>query len=198
MSSLLAWIIAFGYIGIFITVFAESGFLLGFFLPGDSLLFSIGLLAVDGHLNIVGLLFLVILGAILGDSFGYYLGRRFGPTLFNRPDSWLFKRSYADETKLFFEKYGKKSIVLARFVPVVRTFTPVMAGIGAMDYSAFLVYNIVGGVLWGGGLLLLSYFAGATIPGIQRYTGLIIVLIIVVSFLPVMINLFKRFRQRSR
>src|SRR5947208_1596921 len=132
------YIIAFGYVGIFITLFAESGFLLGFFLPGDSLLFTVGILASQGYFSIGILIILGILAAILGDSFGYWMGSYFGPKLFNRKDSMFFKQEYVDRTEEFFKKYGVKTIILCRFVPIVRTFAPILAGMGSMRYRTFL------------------------------------------------------------
>ncbi len=197
MHGLQDYIIAFGYIGIFLTVFAESGFLLGFFLPGDSLLFTLGLLASQGVFNIWILVPLVIVAAILGDSFGYYMGNRLGPRVFSREDSWLFKKKYLEETEAFYKKYGKKTIILARFVPIIRTFAPIFAGIGKMQYGIFLAYNIVGGFLWGGGFLLISFVLGQKIPGIENYLEYIILGIIAVSVAPVAIHMFKRYYTSS-
>ena len=177
-------IITFGYIGIFTTIFAESGFLLGFFLPGDSLLFTVGLLAAENYFSITVFVVGSIIAAILGDSFGYYCGKRFGPKIFKHEDSLLFRKQHVEETRLFFEKYGKKAIILARFVPIVRTFTPIMAGVGKMEYKTFLAYNIVGGMLWAGGFLLAAYFLGTKVPGIEKYTTYIIIGIIILSFAP--------------
>jgi membrane-associated protein len=192
MSSITDYIIAFGYLGVFIAIFAESGFLLGFFLPGDSLLFSIGLLASKGYFNIWILLVLIIIAAILGDSFGYYVGRKAGPKVFSRGDSVFFSKNYVLKTEDFFNRHGAKSIILARFIPVVRTFAPICAGVGKMNYRTFLTYNITGGVLWGGSVLLTGYYLAEKIPGIERYTEAIIIGIIILSILPVVFHLLKR------
>ncbi len=191
-------IIAFGYIGVFITIFAESGFFLGFFLPGDSLLFTLGILASQGVFNIYYLIGLSITAAILGDSFGYYVGNKFGPRLFNREESFFFKKEYVAKTQEYFNKYGKRTIIIARFVPIVRTFTPIIAGIGNMNYKVFISYNIIGGVVWAGGLLAISYILGTRIPGIENYLGYIVVGIILVSVIPVAYDLIKNTRNRSK
>lgn len=197
LSGLQDYIIAFGYVGIFLTIFAESGFLLGFFLPGDSLLFTLGLLASQGTFNIWILLPLAIVAAILGDSFGYYMGNKLGPRVFSREDSWLFKKQYLDETEAFYTKYGKKTIILARFVPIVRTFAPIFAGVGKMKYSIFLAYNVIGAFLWAGGFLTVSYVLGQRIPGIGDYLEYIILGIIFVSVAPVALHLYKRYYPKS-
>ena len=158
------WLIStFGLIGILAIVFAESGLLIGFFLPGDSLLFTAGLLVADGtylHQPLWLMCLLVSIAAVLGDQFGYLFGRRFGPSLFKRPDSRLFKQENLSKAREFFAKYGARSIVLARFVPIVRTFTPIVAGASHMRYRTFLLYNVIGGTLWGCGVTTLGYFLG--------------------------------------
>ena len=138
-----------GYLGMFAIVFAESGLLIGFFLPGDSLLFTAGMLASQGLLNIYILIPLTFIAAVLGDSVGYAFGYRVGPKIFKRGDSFFFHKDHLKRAEYFYEKYGSKTIVLARFMPVVRTFAPIVAGMGKMRYHKFLFYNIVGGVLWG-------------------------------------------------
>lgn len=191
MPNLVEGIIAFGYIAIFITVFAESGFLFGFFLPGESLLFTVGILASQGFFNIWIMIGLTIVAAISGDSLGYWTGKYFGPRLFNRPDSWLFKKDFVTKTERFYQKYGAKTIILARFVPIVRTFAPVLAGVGKMEYKVFVRNNVVGGILWAGGVLLLSYYIGSWIPGIEKYLSYIIVAIIFTSVIPIAIEVFR-------
>ena len=184
-SSLLTLIISFGYVGLFALIFAESGLLFGFFLPGDSVLFSVGLLASRGSFTIWILVPLVVVAAILGDSVGYWFGARIGPALFEREDSKIFKKRYLEETQEYYTKYGPITIVLARFIPAVRTFAPILAGVGRMPYGVFLRYNVLGGTLWGAGITLLGYFLGTTIPGIDQYIYPIIALIILVSVAPV-------------
>jgi membrane-associated protein len=186
------YIIAFGYAGIFITLFAESGFFLGFFLPGDSLLFTAGILASQGIFNVWYLFILGAIAAIAGDSFGYWMGTTFGPKLFNRDDSFLFKKEYVDRTEAFFVKHGVKTIVLARFVPIVRTFAPILAGMGSMRYRTFVTYNIIGGILWTGGFLGISYYLGIKVPGIGHYLEYIILAIIVASVVPIAIDFMRK------
>jgi membrane-associated protein len=192
LHNLSGTIIAFGYIGVFITVFAESGLLVGFFLPGDSLLFTVGILASQGLFNIYLLIGLAIVAAIAGDSLGYYIGHTFGPKLFNREDSWLFKKEYVTRTQEYFNTYGKRTIIIARFIPVVRTFTPVIAGIGNMKYKTFLSFNIIGGVVWAGGVLFLGYVLGNRIPGLEDHLDYIIIGIILMSFIPIGIDLLRK------
>lgn len=174
-----------GYVGLFAIVFAESGLFFGFFFPGDSLLFTAGLLASQGLLNIYVLVGLMTLGAILGDSVGYWFGKSVGPKIFTREDSFFFNKRHIERTQHFYAKYGPKAVVLARFVPVVRTFTPILAGVGTMPYRLFLRYNIIGGILWGTGVTLLGYFLGSAIPSAEKYLLPIILGIIAVSFIPI-------------
>ena len=188
---LMALIKTFGYLGIFTIVFAESGLFFGFFFPGDSLLFTAGLIASQGFLNIWILVPLIILGAILGDNVGYWFGAKVGPKIFTREDSFFFHKRHVERTHNFYLKYGAKAVVLARFIPIVRTFTPILAGVGTMPYGTFLKFNIIGGVFWGAGVTLLSYFLGAIIPGIDRYLLPIVIGIIVASFLPIAFEFFK-------
>lgn len=196
MSSLLhidiiALVQTFGYVGLLAVVFAESGVFAGFFLPGDSLLFTAGLLASQGVLNIGVLVVLVPVAAILGDNFGYWFGAKIGPKIFSREDSFFFHKHHIERARNFYKKYGPKAIVLSRFVPIVRTFTPVLAGVGQMPYRVFMKYNMMGGILWGSGVLLLGYFLGASVPGIDKYLLPIILAIIVISFLPVVYEVIK-------
>lgn len=192
-------IASFGMLGIFLIVFAESGLLIGFFLPGDSLLFTAGLLASQGKFGLSFPLLLVgcFVAAFAGDQVGYTFGKRVGPALFRKPDSKLFKQEYVHRTELFFKKHGPKTIVLARFVPVVRTFAPIVAGIGKMHRKTFVVYNLVGALLWAVGVTSLGYILGSTIPGIDRYLLPIIAVIIVVSALPPTIEFLKMRRERK-
>lgn len=178
-----------GLIGVLAIVFAESGLFFGFFLPGDSLLFTAGIFASQGYLSLPLLLVGVPIAAIVGDSVGYWFGKKVGPAIFSRDDSFFFSTQHIARTRLFYEKYGPKAVVLARFVPVVRTFTPILAGIGQMHYPLFLRYNIIGGLLWGVGVTLIGYLLGNTFPGIESYLHYIIIGIIIVSFLPVVYEL---------
>ena len=182
---------AFGTLGLFAIVFAESGLLVGFFLPGDSLLFTAGLLASQGHLNFPIIVTGCFVAAVVGDQVGYVIGRRFGPALFKRPDSRFFRQANAERARLYFEEHGSKTIVLARFIPVIRTFTPVVAGIGQMDYRRFVTFNIFGGFLWAVGVTTAGYALGESVPDVDRYLLPIILLISGVSFIPVFLELYK-------
>jgi membrane-associated protein len=194
------WLIStFGLIGILAIVFAESGLLIGFFLPGDSLLFTAGLLVADGtylHQPLWLMCLLVSIAAVAGDQFGYLFGRRLGPTLFRRPDSRLFKQENLTRAQDFFGKYGARSIVLARFVPIVRTFTPIVAGASHMHYRTFLVYNVLGGTLWGCGVTILGYFLGQ-VTFVKSNIEFILIGIVVVSVIPIGVELL-RGRRRGR
>ena len=180
-----------GYIGIFAFVFAESGLFFGFFLPGDSLLFTAGFLASQGYLNIWILAIGAWIFAVLGDNVGYWFGKRVGPALFSRPESRFFKPEHLMKAQKFYEKNGKKTIILARFIPIVRTFAPIVAGAGQMHYRTFFAYNIIGGFLWGACLPIVGYFLGSAIPNFDRYLLPIIALIIIISVLPIIIEFAK-------
>lgn len=188
----------FGTVGVFVIVFAESGLLIGFFLPGDSLLFTAGLLAAQGHLSLPVLLIGCFIAAVAGDQVGYVFGRRVGPALFNRPDSRLFRREHAERARAYFARRGAMTIVLARFVPVVRTFAPIVAGVGRMPYRTFVTFNVVGGLVWACGVQILGYVLGRFIPGIDRYLLPVIGLIVAASLAPVAIERFKASRRPHR
>ncbi|NBO37912.1 DedA family protein [bacterium] len=187
-----------GLIGLTLIIFAETGLLLGFFLPGDSLLFSAGLYAAGGHLDIWPLAWALTASAILGDATGYWIGRRLGPALYNRRDSLLFKRKHLEQTREFYEKHGGKTIVLARFIPVVRTFAPTVAGIAGMPYKEFATFNIAGGFLWIWSLLFAGYLLGQTVPGIKDYIHVIVVAIVILSVLPIALKWLKAMRGQAR
>lgn len=176
-----------GYTVLFIIVFAETGLLAGFFLPGDSLLVTAGLIAAApaGPLNIGVLIGLLCVAAIAGDSTGYAIGFHLGPRIFNREDSRFFHKDHLLRTQRFYEKYGPKTIVLARFVPFVRTFAPTVAGVGRMRYPLFLFYNGAGGIGWVSSMTLTGYFLGRLIPDIEKYLHLIIGIVIFLSLIPV-------------
>jgi membrane-associated protein len=194
------WLIStFGVLGVLTLVFAESGLLIGFFLPGDSLLFTAGLLVASGsllHIPLWLLCLLVSVAAVAGDQTGYAFGRRFGPALFRRPDSRIFKQQNVTRARGFFDRYGARSILLARFVPVVRTFTPIVAGVTGMRYRTFVTYNALGGALWGTGVTLLGYFLGQ-IAFVRDQIELILVGIVVVSVVPIAIELVRGRRRAS-
>lgn len=185
-----------GTLGLFAIVFAESGLLIGFFLPGDSLLFTAGLLASQGKLNLPVILVGCFVAAVAGDQVGYAFGNRVGPALFKRPDSRLFKHEHVEKAQAYFEKYGVKTIVLARFVPIVRTFAPIVAGVGSMEYRTFVKFNVVGGFLWAVGVTLIGYVLGDTIPDIDRYLLPVIGVIVFLSVLPVLFEIRKARRSR--
>lgn len=180
-----------GYIGIFLIIFAETGLLIGFFLPGDSLLFTAGFLASQDILNIWILVPVCVIAAILGDATGYQIGRRYGRGLFQKPESRLFKPKNLVLAEQFFEKHGGRAIVLARFIPFARTFVPVIAGISFMPYRHFGSYNVIGAVLWGAGVTLLGYFLGHAIPSVDTYLLPIIALILFISILPSAYHIWK-------
>ncbi|WP_406838251.1 DedA family protein [Streptomyces sp. AHU1] len=188
----------FGIWGLLLVVFAESGLLIGFFLPGDSLLFTCGLLIATGAMDfpLWAAIPLICLAAVLGDQAGYLFGKKVGPSLFTRPDSRLFKQENVVKANEFFEKYGPKSLVLARFVPIVRTFTPIIAGVSGMRYRPFLTFNIIGGVLWGAGVTLLGSWLGK-IEFVNKHIELILILIVLVSVVPIMIE-FLRARSQAK
>ena len=178
------FIVTIGYIGLFAVIFAETGLFLGFFLPGDSLLFVAGLLASGGVLSLPALLMIVFIAAVLGNVVGYMFGLRMGASLFKREDSLLFKKSHVQKAEDFFNRYGAKTIVLARFMPIVRTFAPILAGVGRMNFKEFFFYNVIGGFLWSFGLLLAGFFLGQAVPDVDRYILPIVIVIIILSFLP--------------
>ncbi|MEI7720097.1 MAG: VTT domain-containing protein [bacterium] len=180
-----------GYAGLFTLVFLESGVFFGFFLPGDSVLFSAGLLASQGFFNIALLVLLLGAAAILGDSVGYWFGTKIGKQIFNRHDSFCFKRERLKQVQAYYKKYGAKTIIIARFIPVVRTFAPILAGVGEMPYQLFVRYNIVGGVAWSAGVTLLGYFLGSAFPATEHYLLPIIMGIILLSLLPIFIEWYK-------
>jgi membrane-associated protein len=188
---------AIGYVGVTLIVFAESGLLIGFFLPGDSLLITAGLLASQGYFSFPLLAVLAVVGAVVGDSVGYVFGRRLGPRVFTRDDSFLFRRSHVQAASAFYEKHGGKTIILARFMPIVRTFAPIVAGVSGMSYRRFFAYNVIGGVLWGGGIVALGYYLGTLVPGIDRYILLVIAVILLASVLPPVIHVLRDPGQRA-
>lgn len=194
-----------GLIGLLVIIFAESGILIGFFLPGDSLLFAAGLVTAGitvndkewtlANGNVVLVAVLVALAAIAGDQVGYAFGKKVGPSLFKRPESRLFKPAYVESAETFFAKHGAKSIVLARFVPIVRTFTPVVAGVSKMHYRTFVKFNVIGGALWGAGFILLGYWLGSAFPWIGKNIEIAIVVIIVISLVPIAIEYWRHKRK---
>jgi len=175
------------YAMLFAIVFAETGLLIGFFLPGDSLLFTVGVVAGAGDLNIVGINLILIVAAIVGDAVGYTLGRNAGPRVFSRPDSKFFKQEHLLRTKAFYEKHGGKTIIYARFVPIVRTFAPFVAGVAQMPYSRFAAFNVFGGIGWVVLMTMSGYFLG-NVPLIRRHFEKVVIGIVLVSVLPIVVE----------
>lgn len=180
-----------GYAVLVAIVFTETGLLVGFFLPGDSLLITAGLVAGTGGLNIWWLNVLLIAAAIVGDSVGYAIGFSAGPRLFTREDSLLFHRRHLIRTREFYERYGGKTIVLARFIPIIRTFAPVVAGVGQMAYRRFLFFNVFGGIGWVASLTWAGYLLGQTVPNITQYVHVIVAIVVVLSVLPIVAEIVK-------
>jgi membrane-associated protein len=185
-----------GYVGIIAIIFAESGLFFGFFLPGDSLLLTAGLLAARGELNLLILLLTLPVAAVLGDNVGYWFGKKAGPPIFSRENSLLFRRKNLLAAKAFYDKHGGKTITLARFMPFIRTFAPIVAGAVEMNYRKFFMYNLLGGLLWAAGVTFAGYYLGQTIPPdvLDKYFLLILVVVIFISALPAMIHAWKEYR----
>jgi membrane-associated protein len=188
LSDITDWAIKVGYIALFIIIFSETGLMIGFFLPGDSLLVTAGLFAARGELDIMILIPLLLVAAVAGDATGYLIGKRAGRPLFDRPNSRLFRKDHLVATHAFYEKYGGITIVAARFMPFARTFAPVVAGIAEMPYRRFVFFNITGAFLWILSMTLLGYFLGRTIPGIEQHIEYIITIVVFVSILPMVIK----------
>jgi membrane-associated protein len=187
-----------GLIGVLCIIFAESGLFFGFFLPGDSLLFTAGFLASQNYLNIYILVWGAFICAVLGDSTGYWFGKKVGQKIFVREDSLFFHKKHVISAQNFYNKYGNKTIFLARFVPIVRTFAPIVAGVGQMKYKNFITYNICGGFVWSFGAVLSGYFLGQIIPGVDKYILPIILLVIIVSFFPIIFEILKSNYQSNK
>lgn len=180
-----------GYVGLFFIVFAESGLFFGFFLPGDSLLFTAGFLASQNLLNIWVMLPLLIIAAIGGDSAGFWMGRYFGRWIENQEESFFFKKHHLEKAQVFYNKHGAKTIVLARFMPFIRTFAPIVAGMAKMNYSTFVSFNIIGGILWVTLISLLGFFLGKVIPNVDAYLYPIIAAIVIASLIPMIIHWYQ-------
>ena len=187
-----------GFYGLIVIVFAETGLLVGFFLPGDSLLITAGLFAARGDFDITMLLLTLIPAAILGNATGYWIGHRTGMALYSRPDSLLFRREHLRITHEYYERHGGKTIVLAQFIPILRTFAPVVAGVGEMGYRQFATYNVVGAILWVGGMTLAGYGLGHMIPNIESRIHIVVAIVIAISLLPPAIAFLRsRFGNRT-
>lgn len=197
MSDLEQFTRTIGLFGVFGVVFAETGLLIGFFLPGDSLLFTAGFLAAQGVFDIWPLSLGCFLACVLGNVAAYAFGARVGRKLFERPDSRFFKQQHLVKAHAFYEKHGAKALVLARFIPAVRVFAPIIAGVSAMDYRKFTIVNVVGGALWAIGLTWAGYWLGQTIPNVDKYLLPIVALIVIVSVMPAVIHVWRDREQRE-
>ncbi len=186
-----------GYLILFAVVFAETGLLVGFFLPGDSLMFTVGVFAGAGRLDLLLVNLVLMAAAILGDSFGFLLGLKAGPRIFRRQDSLLFHKKHLVETQRFYEKHGGKTIIYARFVPIIRTFAPFVAGVGRMNYKRFVAFNVFGGIGWVLSLTLLGYLLG-NVPLVKNNFEKVILLIIFLSILPAIIEVARHWRRGRR
>ena len=186
-----------GLLLIALIIFAESGMMVGFFFPGDTLLFSAGILAAAGRLPLVEAVCVIAAAAILGDNVGYHIGKHFGRRLFTKPDSIIFRKEYIERAERFYEKYGSKTMLLAHFVPVVRTFVPVTAGAGNMPLKKYMLYDAIGDIAWALLVTLAGYFIGSRIPGIENYIDPILILIVVVSLGPTLYHIARDPKIRS-
>jgi len=190
---------AFAILGVCVIVFVETGLLVGFFLPGDSLLFTAGLLISTGVITTPIWIAAPAIGlaAFIGDQVGYQIGKALGPRVFNKPNSRFFRQEYVDKTHAYFERFGGRTIIIARFIPIVRTFAPVVAGVAKMPYRTFVTYNVVGALLWGVGVTLLGYWLGG-FEFVQKYIEIILIAIVVISAVPIFIELGRAFRNGRR
>ena len=186
-----------GFVGLTLIVFSETGLLVGFFLPGDSLLVTAGLLGARGYFNVYTLAPLLTLAAVLGNSTGYLIGRTTGPRIFRREDSLLFNKKHAMRAHEFYERHGKKTIILAQFMPIIRTFSPVVAGVGGMRFRHFFTYNLIGAILWIWSMTFTGYFLGRYIPGIDKHIEIVVIVVILISIMPGVISALRN-RSRSK
>jgi membrane-associated protein len=180
-----------GLVGLALIIFAETGLLVGFFLPGDSLLISAGLFSASGYLPIWPMVWTLTAAAIIGDATGYFIGKKLGAQLYKKEDSIFFKRKHIEYTRDFYEKHGGKTIILARFIPIVRTFAPTVAGVAGMSYRSFVIYNVVGAFIWIWSLLFAGYFLGSTFPKINDHIHIVVVVVVILSVLPIVIKWIK-------
>jgi membrane-associated protein len=204
IEALLGWLGIYVYFGLFFIIFAETGLAVGFFLPGDSLLVVSGLMAktLPDKLNIIYILIAFFFGSIIGDSTGYWTGRYMGKKLFNREDSWIFKPSRVEKAKLFFEKHGVKTVILARFMPIVRTFAPIVVGASEMPYSKFLPFSILGAFLWIFGMVLSGYFLGGIVEStfgikLENHIEKVVIVVVILSLLPPVFEYLKSRKEKS-
>lgn len=187
-----------GLLGVIAIIFLETGAFFGFFFPGDSLLFTAGFFASQGYISFSLLLICTFLAAVAGDSLGYAFGKKIGPAIFTKDDSIFFNKKHIVRAEEFYKKYGKKTIILARFMPIIRTFAPIVAGVGKMEYKTFLAYNVLGGFLWTWAMLWLGYGLGSLIPNPDRYVIPVVVIIIILSALPPIREVLKARKEKER
>ena len=180
-----------GVFGLAAIIFSETGLLVGVFLPGDSLLVTAGLFAARGYLNVYVLAPVLTLAAILGNSLGYFIGRTTGPRIFNRENSLFFNKKHAIRAHEFYQRHGRKTIVLAQFMPIIRTFSPVIAGVGGMSYRVFMTFNIIGAFVWIWSMVSIGYFLGTYIPGIDQHVEIVILIVVFLSILPGLIGAYR-------
>ncbi len=188
----------FGYIGVGGIVFAESGLLLGFILPGDSLIFLAGLLASQGMFNIVILVLVIFVMAVAGDNVGYFIGKKLGRKVFEEKNSFIFNQDNLHKTEAFFERHGKSTFLMQRFIPIIRAFAPLLGGVGGMDYRAFFIFDLIGCALWSVGVTVLGYFLGAVVPNIDNYLLPLVLVIVVLSLIPTIITYKNQKRQKGK
>jgi membrane-associated protein len=186
-----------GLFGLAAIIFSETGLLIGVFLPGDSLLVTAGLLAARGYLNVYALAPVLTVAAICGNSVGYFIGRATGPRIFNRENSLFFNKKHAIRAHEFYEKYGRKTIVLAQFMPIIRTFGPVVAGVGGMKFRTFITFNIMGAVFWIWSMVAIGYFLGSYIPGIDQHIEIVVAIVVFISLLPGLISWYRGKRAKQ-
>lgn len=191
MFHLIPFIKAIGYLGIFGIIFCETGILVGFFLPGDTLLFSVGVLTYQNYLNFTIAIIVLILAAICGATFGYLVGKKTGPYIFNKENSIFFKRSYVERAHRFFDKYGNVTVFITRYIPILRTFSPTIAGVAKMKFRNFMFYNILGAIAWCLTIVSLGYFLGEKVSNIDRYLLPLIAIACISSFVPIIYKVFK-------
>jgi membrane-associated protein len=187
-----------GYIGLSLVIFSETGILLGFFLPGDSLLFTAGFLASTGLIDLKIIIIISFIAAVLGDSFGYYLGKKYGPKVFNKADSFFLDKKYIEKTEKYYKKYGGETIIIARFLPIIRTVAPIMAGVGKVPYNKFFTYNIMGGAIWTFLLPTFGYYFGRIIPDADKIILPVVFCIIIISLFPAFFSVFKEKERRDK
>ncbi len=197
-ENILNWLGPLALIGVIFIIFAECGLLIGFFLPGDSLLFITGLFIAQGFIDTPIWLACLLLAAaaVIGNATGYWIGYKAGPKLFNRPDSRFFRKEYVDKTHEFFERYGPRAVVLARFVPIVRTFITAMAGVGRMDFRVYMIYSAIGGILWGAGVTFLGYALG-NVPFVKNNIEIILISVVAISVLPIAYEYIRHRRESA-